>query len=109
MSKFDGTDEDLSYGRALAEIVERCSWPSEEHKAEVRDVILKQHKLYRAPEKVDDPKEIAQEKELAKLRAENQKLLDAQAARDRDAEVEKLKAENEKLAAAGSGSGKSSK
>jgi len=45
MSRFDGSDEKLDYGHALLEVVERCSWPSEAHRDEVRAALAAEHNI----------------------------------------------------------------
>lgn len=50
MALYDGSPEPLTYGAALVEVAKRCSWPSEEHQAEVVKAIQVEHGLYVVPE-----------------------------------------------------------
>jgi len=53
VSKFDGTDEPLTYGQALRELAGRVSWPSQEHAAEIDAAIRKEFGIEQAE---PDPK-----------------------------------------------------
>jgi hypothetical protein len=98
VSKFDGTDEPLSYGQALVEIASRMPFGAEAQRAEVVEAIQREHGLYtepEAPEAEPDPRDA----ELEQLRAEAAELRTKQAERDREAEAAALRAENERLRA----------
>lgn len=101
MSRYNGTDDELSYGEALVALAERVTWRTEDEQREVVTAIQKEHGIYVEPEVIPDPEAIAREKELAKLREDNAKLKAAAEAREKEAELAKLREENEKLAKVG--------
>lgn len=99
MSRYDGSPEPLTYGEALVETARRAPWGSEAERAEVLEVIQREHGLYQEPDTSEDPEEVARAKEAVRLTEENERLRAQVAARAKDDELAKLKAENEKLTA----------
>lgn len=87
MSRFDGSDEDLTYGAALVEVAQRASYPTEAHRNDVVRAIQAEHGLL-PPEPDPTTGEIEEEadRKLRELRA-------AKARRERDAEIAALEAE----------------
>lgn len=70
MSKFDGSDAELSYGEALVEVAKRCAWPSEDHAREVVRAIQAEHDLLPPePEPAAEPVD-PRDAEIERLKAE---------------------------------------
>jgi hypothetical protein len=83
VSRFDGSDEELTYAGALLEIAGRVAFPTQEHAAEVIVAIKKEHGIAVVLPEVSIAQ---QEAELDQLRAEKQRRADA-------AEIARLRAE----------------
>lgn len=97
MSRYDGSDEPLTYGEALVETARRAPWGSEAERAEILEVIQREHGLYQEPDRSEDPEDVARAKEAVRLTEENEALRRKVAQRERDDELEKLRKENEAL------------
>jgi hypothetical protein len=99
VSKFDGSKDPLTIGPALVEIASRVAWPTQEHAREVELAIKGEYGIFvPEPDKpvYGDPRDetlVAQDRELAALRAEKAQRENDDKIRAQQEEIERLKQE----------------
>lgn len=103
MSRYDGTDEPLTFEEVLVELVRKATWGSEAEAREAEEVVRKYTGLWNEPVAAVNPHESDAERELAVLRERNAALEAAARQRAAADELDALRAKNAELEAAMAG------